>query len=540
MSALTLALLTDQAWTASPALRWTLTISYVLVLGLIAVYGMHRWWLVWLFYRTRRQAAVPQQQFEKLPLVTVQLPMFNESRVAERIIDAACRLDYPRHLMEIQVLDDSTDESAEIARRRCVLWASRGVNIQYIHRPNREGFKAGALAYGLNRARGELVAIFDADFVPEADFLKRTIDYFTDPAVGMVQTRWDHLNKAYSLLTRSQAIFLDGHFIIEHSARNHSRRWFNFNGTAGLWRRQAIESVGGWRHDTLTEDVNLSYRAQLAGWKFIYLPRVGCPAELPPEIVAFKSQQHRWTKGSIQNALKLLPTIFEAPVSWAIKTEAFFHLTSPMVYLYMTIMVLLFYPVIALNLKFAAKGSWWGVLLGMNLFAMGTVSASAFYMASQRERGHTFWHTLVHLPLLMAIGVGIALNNARACLEALIGHETPFVRTPKYGATGRQRTATGGQEDPAASVRPRWQTLLPLPSIKLVMALLETAFGLYMVLCIWAAMQYDNAFVSVPFLVLFAAGYFYIGLTSLWCLLAPRRKPAEPLGIGSGLPEQPA
>ena len=309
----------DVSWLNNPFIRWPLTAAYIAVLLLVGLYGIHRYWLVWLYYRNRRHVPRPHSRFEQLPGVTVQLPMYNEAQVAERIIDAAVALDYPREFLQIQVLDDSTDGSERIAAARVEYWASRGIDIEFLHRTNRHGYKAGALAEAIPRAKGALIAIFDADFVPEHDFLKRTVHQFTDPRVGMVQARWDHLNRGDSLLTRSQAIFLDGHFVIEHAARNRSDRWINFNGTAGVWRREAIESAGGWQHDTLTEDVDLSYRSQLQGWRFVFLSNVACPAELPPEINAFKSQQHRWTKGSIQTAKKLLPTLLRSNAPMRVK-----------------------------------------------------------------------------------------------------------------------------------------------------------------------------------------------------------------------------
>ena len=505
---------------SQPLVRWPVTFVYLFVLLLISIYGMHRYWLVWLYYRHRRRLPKPKGRFDALPPVTVQLPMFNESQVAQRVIDAACALDYPQHLLQIQVLDDSTDVSAQMARQRVEYWAKRGVDIQYLHRDDRTGYKAGALGEALSQAKGRFVAIFDADFVPNPDFLQRTIHYFTDPQVGMVQTCWDHLNRDDSLLTRSQAIFLDGHFVIEHTARNRSDRWINFNGTGGLWRREAIESAGGWQHDTLTEDVDLSYRAQLAGWQFVFLPKVACPAELPPEINAFKAQQHRWTKGSIQTAKKLLPTLLRSDAPLRVKTEAFFHLTSPMVYLYITLMALLFYPAIFLNLRSIDDGTIGGLIFGASLFALGTASAGAFYTVSQREIGRSMWGTVARLPQLMSIGIGIALNNARGCLEALLGHESAFVRTPKYNAmtpaSGNSSVKNPGSPG-AASPKDKGahRGILATPSIKLWMSLLEIAMGLYTLECARLSLSVHRTIVSFPFLLLFASGYLYVGFTSL-------------------------
>jgi hypothetical protein len=299
------------------SLSWSLTllVLYYLTLGVLALYGIHRSWLVVTYLRHRRdRPALPAPPAE-WPVVTVQLPLYNEMYVATRLLDAVCRLSYPRDRLEIQVLDDSTDETSELVAAEVARWRERGVDVRHVRRGDRAGFKAGALDAGLACARGELLAVFDADFVPGPDFLEKTVPYFTDPAdpqggsrLGMVQARWEHINRGYSLLTRIQAILLDGHFVIEHTARNRSGRFFNFNGTAGIWRRQAIEDAGGWQHDTLTEDLDLSYRAQLAGWRFVYLPEVTVPSELPVDVRGFKSQQHRWAK-------RLDPDRQEAPAA---------------------------------------------------------------------------------------------------------------------------------------------------------------------------------------------------------------------------------
>jgi cellulose synthase/poly-beta-1,6-N-acetylglucosamine synthase-like glycosyltransferase len=489
------------------SLRWPLTAAYLLLIGLIGMYGLHRYWLVFLFNRHRTAVARPARRYEQLPRVTVQLPMFNEGAVARRIIDAACALEYPADRLQIQVLDDSTDPSKAIGAERVAYWQARGIDIEFRHRTDRTGYKAGALQEGLATATGELIAIFDADFIPPRNFLKRTVHQFTDPGVGMVQTRWAHLNREDSLLTRGQAIFLDGHFVVEHTARNRSGAWINFNGTAGLWRKAAIADAGGWQHDTLTEDVDLSYRAQLKGWRFLFLPWVTCPAELPPEINAFKSQQHRWTKGSIQTAKKLLPTLLRAPVPWKVKLEAFFHLTSPMVYLYISLFALLFYPAVYVNVQPIENGSWAGVFLGLSLFMMGTASATAFYLTSQRAQKRSFWFTLLQVPMLMSIGIGIALNNAVACLEAIFGHESPFVRTPKYGS----------EPIPKSKIENRKSKIpiIPIPTLKLWITFLEIAFGLFMIECARLSLGHRNTAVSLPFLVLFGTGYLYVGLSSL-------------------------
>src|ERR671919_13981 len=332
---------------------------YFGVLCVLAVYGSHRYRMAYLYYRHKFRVPVPNGKLEKLPRITIQLPIFNEMYVVDRLVEAVCRIDYPRELLQIQVLDDSTDETCAIARASVERQQKLGHDVVYIHRSNREGFKAGALENGLASATGELVAVFDADFVPNADFLQRTVPFFADSGVGMVQVRWGHLNRDFSLLTQVQAIFLDGHFIIEHTARNRSGCFFNFNGTAGIWRRDTIVDAGGWQHDTLTEDLDLSYRAQLKGWRFVFLPDVIAPAEVPVEMNAFKSQQHRWAKGSIQTCRKLLPMILRANVPLGVKAEAFFHLTANFNYILMCVLSVLLGPSMAIRYSMG----WYEMLL---------------------------------------------------------------------------------------------------------------------------------------------------------------------------------
>src|SRR5450432_261684 len=376
-------------------------VLYVTILAGVAIYGFHRYVLVYLYLKHRNHAYTALGRFDPLPRVTVQLPMYNEDIVAERIIRASCQIDYPLELLEIQVLDDSTDHSAGIARRACEEWAAKGYPVKYIHRTNRVGYKAGALAAGLKQASGEFVAIFDADFVPPRDILNNVVNYFTDDEIGCVQVRWDHLNRDASLLTQSQAIFLDGHFVIEHTARNRSGRFMHFNGTAGVWRRTTIDDAGGWQHDTLTEDLDLSYRAQLKGWQFIYCPQFFAPAELPPEMIAFKQQAHRWTKGSMQTAIKLLPRILRSKhLSYRIKTEAFFHLTNTLVYPLMVLLTLLMYPTF-FNYFAPFKAHTWGhYVFSFSLFVLATCSASTFFVFGQRELfgDKAGWKSLLYLP----------------------------------------------------------------------------------------------------------------------------------------------
>ena len=473
---------------------------YTAVLLIVSIYGLHRYVIVYLFLRHRRKKVSPAGHFATPPRVTVQLPMYNEPAVARRIIEKACRIDYPRDRLQVQVLDDSIDETCEIAPAVVAEMRDQGFDIQYIHRDHRTGYKAGALAEGLGSATGEFITIFDADFVPEPSILKRSINYFTDPDVCVVQTRWEHLNRDDSLLTRSQAIILDGHFAVEHVARNRSDRFMSFNGTAGTWRRSAIEAAGGWQHDTLTEDLDLSYRAQLKGWKFIFLPEVIAPAELPSEMNAFKAQQFRWTKGGAQTALKLLPKIMLSKVPLKVKIESFFHLTGFMLHMYMLVLVLMLFPAIYLQTLPLTPGSFWRVTVDMSIFTLATLSAMVFYVAGQVQLDRDWRSVVKFLPMLMALGVGVCVSNTKAIIEAMIGKKSEFVRTPKYGTGPRG----GGRAGPSAGGGKK-VGLLPY---------VEFAFGLYMSACAIVSVMHLASAMAAPFLVIFAFGFFYVSVLS--------------------------
>lgn len=469
-------------------------VFYFVVLILLSVYGLHRYLMVHLFRRHRNEITQVKERFAELPRITVQLPIYNEMYVVERLIDAVCGMDYPADKFEVQVLDDSTDETRQIAKAIVERYQNKGVDIHYINRANRVGFKAGALAEGLKTAKGEFVAIFDADFIPCREMLMETIHYFTDTQVGMVQARWGHINSEYSLLTRIQTIMLDGHFIIEHQARNKSGRFFNFNGTAGVWRRSAIVSSGGWQHDTLTEDLDLSYRAQMRGWKFLFVPYVVTPAEVPVEINSFKSQQHRWAKGSIQTARKMLPVVFRSNLPWWIKVEAFFHLTSNLSYLLMLILSLFTLP----SLVIRYQQGWQNIMiLDMPIFLIGTLSVLSFYILSQKEIYGDWLNRVKFLPMLMSLGIGLSVNNSKAVLEALFGYETEFKRTPKYCIEKNSD---------------HWQHKKYRVG-KSAVALIELAFALYFAITIAYALI-NGFYFSVPFLLLFLFGFSYTGLTS--------------------------
>src|SRR5439155_1842414 len=350
--------------------------------------------------------------------------------VIERLIDEVTKIEYPKELLQIQVLDDSTDDTHAHAEALCERYQALGFNVEYLHRANRHGYKAGALAEGLKTASGELVAIFDADFIPPTDFLLKTVHHFTDPAVGVVQTRWSYLNREYNFLTEVEAMLLDGHFILEHGARSRAGYFFNFNGTAGILRRRMIDEAGGWQADTLTEDSDLSYRAQLKGWRFVYLPGLECPSELPVEMHGFQVQQSRWAKGLTQVAMKLLPQILKAPISRRVKAEAFLHLTPNITYPLMIVISALMLPVMIVRFY---MGVWQMVFLDLPLIAASFWSLSLFYVVAQRELYPKHWkRSILMLPMLMAVGVGLTSINTRAVLEALFGVKAGFVRTPKY------------------------------------------------------------------------------------------------------------
>jgi cellulose synthase/poly-beta-1,6-N-acetylglucosamine synthase-like glycosyltransferase len=469
--------------------------TYFFVLVILAVYGWHRYYLIYLYMKTKDRQPVAVKHFDALPLVTVQLPIYNEMYVADRLIDAVCQLDYPRELLEIQVLDDSTDETRSVAEQAVRRNAARGIDIHYLHRTDRTGYKAGALEAGLHQAKGDFIAIFDADFTPTQDFLRRTVHFFTDPTVGLVQARWGHINQDYSLLTKIQSILLDGHFVLEHGSRNRGGLFFNFNGTAGIWRRAAIADAGGWQHDTLTEDLDLSYRAQLRGWQFVFLQDLVAPAEVPVEMNAFKSQQHRWAKGSIQTFRKLMPRILRSSLPLRVKAEAFFHLSANFNYLLMCVLSVLMAPSMVIRYNMG----WYEMLLiDVPLFLAATWSVANFYMVCQREI-HADWTTrLKYLPFLMSIGIGLTVNNTKAVLEALFNRQSEFARTPKYRIEGAEDEWMGKKYRQSITVQP----------------MIELALGLYFTATVFYALS-NGIYGTLPFLVLFQIGFLYTGLLSM-------------------------
>jgi len=471
---------------------------------------------VYLYMKHKDEQPVAPGVLDPLPVVTIQLPIYNEMYVADRLIQSVSRLDYPRDRLEIQVLDDSTDETQAIARACVERHRAGGLDIAYVHRTDRTGFKAGALENGLKTAKGELVAVFDADFIPDPQFLQRTVHFFTDPGVGMVQTRWGHLNRSYSALTQAQAIFLDGHFVIEHSARNRSGLFFNFNGTAGIWRRQAITDGGGWEHDTLTEDMDLSYRSQLAGWRFVYLPHIVTPAELPVEMNGFKSQQHRWAKGSIQTAKKLIPRILRTELPLFTKYQAIFHLTNYVVH-----------PLMLLVAAASPFLLWFDGFLSTRdhlfaaaaFFSIATFGPSTLYLYAQSHLYHDWKRRLFYFPSLLIFGTGIALNNTKAILEALFNVNGAFVRTPKFRIEKPSDTWVGK----------RYRA--PFPWFSLFEALLAfyCAYGVSLFI-------QRGRYLVDPFLILYTIGFASVALLGLWEPLRTSLRKDEPIRGQRGVP----
>ncbi|MGD9211084.1 MAG: glycosyltransferase [Desulfobacteraceae bacterium] len=478
---------------------------YVISACGLLIYGLNCYVMIFLFLRYSDTAAKHRQQVEEqfshilvtpaaslvAPVVTTQIAIYNELNVSERVIKAACAMEYPQGRHEIQILDDSTDETRDLVDKLVADLKADGHDISILRRARRVGFKAGALANGLLQAKGELMAVFDADFVPPKNFLLRTVPFFlAEKKLGLVQARWGHLNYNHSLLTQAQSLGIDGHFMVEQSARNFSGLFMNFNGTAGIWRKEAISEGGGWQWDTLTEDMDLSYRVQLAGWKTQYQPDLVVPAEIPEDVSAFKSQQFRWAKGSIQTAIKLAPLMLNSPTSVFQKIEAFFHMTHYLVHPLMLTLAIFALPVLLfseINIS--------GVVLGIVAMGLGLsmMAPSLLYLVSQKAAYPDWKQRLARLPVLIMVGVGIALSNTRAVLEAIWGIESAFVRTPKKGDVEIKRY----------SVKVPW------------LAGLEVALGLY---CTFSLLVYLYAgkYLVGPFLGIYAAGFLFIGLLTIY------------------------
>jgi cellulose synthase/poly-beta-1,6-N-acetylglucosamine synthase-like glycosyltransferase len=485
-----------------------LMVIYFGILGLLSCYGIYRYRMIYLFLRYKLYPPKPKAHFapDRLPRITVQLPLFNEMYVSERLIEAVTQIDYPRELLEIQVLDDSTDDTVEIARKAVKKYFDQGFDIIYHHRSNREGYKAGALEEGLKKSSGELVLIFDADFVPHPSCVRKMIDFFTEERVGMVQMRWSHINADYSLLTKVQSIMLDAHFVIEQTARNRCGGFFNFNGTAGMWRREAIEWSGGWQHDTLAEDTDLSYRAQLMGWRFVYLMDEDVPAELPVDINAFKSQQKRWAKGVVQVGLKLMKRMWKDPrLSMQVKLEQFFRLTGNLAAPLVIVLALVNLPILIVRYN---QGLFHLFVLDLPILTFSTVSVIAYFLVPQIYLHPKDWKRLLkYIPFAMSMGIALTFSNARAVLEALVGHKTEFVRTPKYRIEENKDTSWVKKSYAARRLSLPW---------------LEILFALYFVFTIYYAIK-SQIFGTIPFLLIYLFGYAYASVMAI----APKLRRAK-------------
>jgi cellulose synthase/poly-beta-1,6-N-acetylglucosamine synthase-like glycosyltransferase len=469
-------------------------IGYFLALFILFVFGLHGFIMIFYYNKYRDNKPVPTDKIKE-PLVTIQLPLFNEMYVVERLINSVCEIDYPKNKLEIQVLDDSTDETVNITARAVEQKKNEGFDIIHVRRTNREGFKAGALKEGLKTAKGEYIAIFDADFIPDKNFLRKTLSFFTDENIGLVQTRWEHLNGDFSLLTKAQALALDGHFVIEQSVRNKAGFFINFNGTGGVWRKECIEDAGNWHADTLTEDLDLSYRAQLNGWRFVYLKDFTSPAELPSEINALKSQQFRWTKGAIETAKKILPLVWKSDVPMRVKLQSTFHLTNNIVFPFILLAAILNVPLIFIK----NSGSHELYFAVMSLFVLAFISSFLFYLYSQKDVRADWRKKIVLFPLFMAGSMGFAVNNSRAVMEGLLSRKSEFVRTPKFKLENEKDSWVGKR----------------YTNRKIGLSVyVELIMAIYCLVGIGSSIYFAEI-AALPFQILFFLGFSFVSLTSI-------------------------
>lgn len=409
--------------------------TYFVSLCILFLFGSSGFVMIYYYVKHRGKRIDQAGELREYPLITMQLPIYNEFYVVERLITSACRIDYPKEKLEIQVLDDSTDETKDVVAALVDKYRREGFNIRHVRRATRDGYKAGALKEGLKIAKGDFVAIFDADFIPKHDFLKQTLPYFfADAKTGLVQTRWEHLNSDYSFLTRVQAMALDGHFVIEQNVRHKAGFFINFNGTGGIWRKECIFDAGNWEADTLTEDLDLSYRAQLRGWKFVFLNDITSPAELPSEINALKSQQFRWTKGAIETARKILPKVWKSRLPLEKKIHATFHLSNNIVFPFILIAGILNVPLIFIK----HQGGYEAYFAIMAVFVFASIGSFLFYLYSQKDVYPDWQRRMLLFPLFMAGSMGFAVNNTKAVIEGLFRKKSEFVRTPKYSVVSKK------------------------------------------------------------------------------------------------------
>jgi cellulose synthase/poly-beta-1,6-N-acetylglucosamine synthase-like glycosyltransferase len=482
------------------AIETVILIIYITSLTILFLFGAHGYTMIYYYMRTFHKRtddlALEDLHLEEYPLVTLQLPMFNERYVSTRLIDCCIRIEYPKDKIEFQVLDDSTDDTTSIISEHIKKYVAQGYDIKLIHRADRTGYKAGALKEGLKTASGEFVAIFDADFIPRKKFLLRTLPYFYKiEKLGLVQTRWEHLNREYSLITKTQAMALDGHFVIEQAVRNRAGFFINFNGTAGIWRKECIFDAGNWEADTLTEDLDLSYRAQMKGWKFKYLINFTSPAELPAEINSLKSQQFRWTKGAIETAKKLFPRVIKSDMPFKEKVQSFVHLWSNLAYPFILVCALLNVPILLIKLG----GEYDGVYKFMSVFVFAFIGSFLFYLYSQKDVYTDWQKRIIYFPLFLSGSMGLSVNNTKAVIEGLINKKSEFVRTPKYKITN--------QDD-------KWQDksyqMKKIPFTSYLEGIMGLYCGFGVVLAIINAQ-----IAAVPFQLMFTAGFSLMSYLSI-------------------------
>ncbi len=479
---------------------------YVINTFLMFIYGFHYYLVVYLYHRYKKKSVLKLSDVaktnEELPKVTIQLPIFNELYVSERLVRKVMEMDYPKNLFEVQVLDDSIDETQDILKKLVREYQEHGYDIKYIHRVNRVDQKAGALKDGMESASGEFIAIFDSDFLPPKDFLMKTVHHFEDPNIGMVQTRWGHINEDYSSLTKAQVLGIDGHFMLEQTTRSNYELWLNFNGTAGIWRKRCIYDGGNWSGDTLTEDLDLSYRCQLKGWRFIFLQNVISPAELPVEMTGFKGQQFRWAKGSIQCAIKLMWKMLIAPFPLKKKLEGVVHLSHYSVHPLMLFNILWMFPLLGVQHEFfndyIFKGYPLATLIGMIFMLLGTMAPSFFFMYSQKQITGSWTKRLKWLPYLFLHGLGIAVHITIAFIEAIIGKKSTFIRTPKFNV--------GGNSD-------KWQAKKYVTPIGMV-TYLELIAAMYAMLVTYYCFAY-GVYISAFFPIAFSISFSYVAIVSI-------------------------
>ncbi|MCB1142979.1 MAG: glycosyltransferase [Leptospiraceae bacterium] len=507
-----------------PIITALFVLIYTTDIFLLFLFGLHSLLMVYLYRKNHKYCiSDPERNYTleqeaSLPHVTVQLPIFNEYYVVDRLIDSVIALDYPKSKLEIQILDDSTDETVEKALQIAEFYRAKGFDIVHLHRKDRTGHKAGALEKGMEVAKGEFIAIFDADFIPDPDFLLKSLPYFEDREIGMVQARWGHINQNYNMLTKAQGYGIDGHFMIEQVARNSNHLWMNFNGTAGIWRKETIIDAGGWEHDTLTEDFDLSYRAELKGWKFRYFKDIVCKAEIPAMISAYKSQQFRWCKGSIQTGVKLLPRIWKHNLPWQVKGEAIIHLINYSVAPLMVINILFTAPLLLMEFW-----SGWGIkdipitilFVTATFLSIGSIGPIVFYAYSQREIYPDWKSRLSFLPVMIMIGTGVSIVNTRAWLEAVLGIKSGFKRTPKLRI-----------ENSSDSLKDRQKYPIPFDAN----SILELAMAIYCFFCVYLSFLVDKPFI-IGFLFIYGMGFLFVSLNtikeSLWKLQGAFEKEKE-------------